>query len=152
MDSKFASRNLGRSGKTSSGNLSGNQPSPINVSSPSPPPSYPSQVPSMDNVAVTPTSSVKSQTSSVYNNVLTRLNIAGNGIGPLGAKDLAKALLHNTTISYLDVSNQSRSKKIGPDGTRELAALLRCGPGADNDCKLVYFKCAKNNIGFEGCR
>jgi hypothetical protein len=47
----------------------------------------------------------------------------------------------------LDVSYQRKSFKIGPVGALKLSLML--GHAA---CKLLTFKCARNNIGFEGCR
>ena len=53
----------------------------------------------------------------LFNESLVYLNIAANGIGHLGAKDLAEALATNSTVTFLDVGYQLKGKKIGESGT-----------------------------------
>lgn len=91
-----------------------------------------------------------------YNRSVSWLNLEGNSIGPLGARDLARALMTNGTVTRLNVSDQIKGKKIGPDGARDFSKVLRGGSGTETAtpgcCQLVEFRCARSNIGFEGCR
>jgi hypothetical protein len=93
-----------------------------------------------------------SSEDQVFNHSLQRLQLAGNKITSSGAKDLANVLLRNPSITYLDISRQLKSKKIGPDGAREIASALRVDNLTRSQCQLTTLKCARNNIGFEGCR
>lgn len=88
----------------------------------------------------------------VFNHTLQRLQLPGNKISSAGAKDLANVLLLNSSITYLDISRQIKNKKIGPDGAREIASALRVDNLTKSLCQLTTLKCARNNIGFEGCR
>lgn len=81
-----------------------------------------------------------------FNSSLRKLVLVDNEITSYGAHDLSRALLNNQSLQYLDVSFQVKSKKIGPMGAREFASLLR------KNKSLLTFRCARNNIGFEGCR
>jgi hypothetical protein len=83
----------------------------------------------------------------IYNTSITDLNISGNRIGAGGAAYLAKGLSENSTLRYLDVGYQKKGYKIGPEGAHKFADWL-----GSPTCKLLTFRCARNNIGFEGCR
>jgi hypothetical protein len=82
-----------------------------------------------------------------YNTTIQELNLSGNRIGAAGASFLAKGLSGNSTMLHLDVGYQKKGFKIGPEGAHRLADWL-----GSPTCKLLTFKCARNNIGFEGCR
>lgn len=79
------------------------------------------------------------------NAVLKVLNLAGNLIGPSGAREFAVALALNVTLEVLNVNNQQL--KIGPEGAIQLSRLLRIPTSG-----LKVLCIAHNDIGFEGCR
>ena len=79
------------------------------------------------------------------NAVLKVLNLAGNLIGPSGAREFAVALASNATLEVLNVNNQQL--KIGPEGAIQLSRLLRIPTSG-----LKVLCIAHNDIGFEGCR
>jgi hypothetical protein len=93
------------------------------------------------------TINIQRSKAKALNVTLQELYLSGNRIGPVGADFLVTGLTGNTTLTVLDVSYQRKSFKIGPAGAHRLAQLL-----GSQHCKLLTFKCARNNIGFEGCR
>lgn len=129
---------------------------------------------SIDSSRVTERNMRKVDLEPRVNATLAWLNISGNKIGSGGAKDLANVLFRNSSLTYLDISRQIKGKKVGPEGAREIAAALALNrltlpsdglagrdyepleqEQGDNNvsrCQLKTLRCARNNIGFEGCR
>lgn len=88
-----------------------------------------------------------------YNTTLTLLDLRGNAVGSKGANALAEALRFNSTLEYLDLSFQSKGKKIGSDGCTALATLLHLKRKDGTDLSsLKTLRLARSNISFEGCR
>ena len=89
-----------------------------------------------------------------YNRTLKRLDLSGNAVGSKGCKALAEALRFNSSITYLDLSFQTKGKKVGADGATALATLLHLKHKKSNKdmSSLETLRLARSNIGFEGCR
>ncbi|WP_342269845.1 leucine-rich repeat domain-containing protein [Rickettsia endosymbiont of Orchestes rusci] len=76
------------------------------------------------------------------NNSLTYLNLWNNNIGDVGAKFLAAALKSNNSLTYLDLN----SNNIGKVGAKELAVALK------SNNSLTYLYLGGNNIGDVGAK
>ena len=89
-----------------------------------------------------------------YNRTLKCLDLSGNAVGARGCKALAEALRFNSSITYLDLSFQTKGKKVGADGATALATLLHLKHKKSNKdmSSLQTLRLARSNIGFEGCR
>ena len=102
---------------------------------------------SSDNIQGTTIVHNNNKPSFRFNSTLTELNLSSNRMGAAGATDLAKALINHPSLTVVDIGYQQKGFKIGPEGAHKFADLL--GSGTSN---IMSFKCARNNIGFEGCR
>ena len=76
----------------------------------------------------------------MFNSVVTELSLAGNKLGPTGAKALGNALCHNSTLATLNLQNNN----IGRDGGVKFADMLR----HNNSLTDLYL--SHNDIGPNG--
>ncbi|KAK3236010.1 hypothetical protein CYMTET_53827 [Cymbomonas tetramitiformis] len=90
----------------------------------------------------------------VFNTSLNTLSLAGNEIGPEGAKALAVALtpnaegVFNTSLNTLDLT----SNNIGPEGTKALALALTPNAEGMFNTSLNTLHLTESRIGDEGAK